>query len=180
VTDNRLLKTVDQPLPVTIIADNLLPRIDPRHQAMDRTLKLDTKLTWRVTPPTDRTAEDRHDGRHGEAATMVQRLASRRLPLRILPAKTGRKFSLGLRVCAAGCETNSSANRSFRDLLNFQDKETAISKKEAGVRTEEFRLGRRSEHLMVKEAHVFSREARLKDQENQANQLSEIQSRSRR
>ena len=58
VTEDRLLKTVDQPLPVAIIADNLLPRIDPRHQAMDRTLKLDLKLTWRDTRPTDRTAEN--------------------------------------------------------------------------------------------------------------------------
>jgi hypothetical protein len=57
VTDDGLLRTVDQPLPVAIIADNLLPRIDPRRQAMDRTRKLDAKLTWRDTRPTDRTAQ---------------------------------------------------------------------------------------------------------------------------
>ena len=53
-------------------------------------------------------------GRPGDPESMVERMASRWLPLRVLPAIRRRILSLGLglRGCVTGCITNSSAGRS--------------------------------------------------------------------
>ena len=48
VADDRLLQAVDQPVPVRIIADDLLPGIAPRHHMIDGVLKFDPQSPWHV------------------------------------------------------------------------------------------------------------------------------------
>jgi hypothetical protein len=48
MANHGLLEPFDQPLPVRIIADDLLPRISPCHHVIDGALKFDPKSSWHV------------------------------------------------------------------------------------------------------------------------------------
>ena len=48
MANHGLLEPFDQPLPVRIIADDLLPRISPYHHVIDGALKFDPKSSWHV------------------------------------------------------------------------------------------------------------------------------------
>jgi hypothetical protein len=46
VADHGMLESIDQPLPVRIIANDFLPTISPCQNVIDGTLEFDSKSSW--------------------------------------------------------------------------------------------------------------------------------------